>query len=284
MFNITAYFAWYFVLTVLFWLLGVVIYRCRHRQWRWRTFSYSRPRYYYSMLPLLLPAFIFAYQHQTWTPVIIFFAFGLTGMIGETIFAVWWKAVFSRRFWVYHSDVLYRGYTSLLNLVPWGMGGLVYFATLEWLAWYYHESIYQRDYIFSAPFAKPFFAVFIVSLLVSIYLLYQWSKFTKVKLGEVKLNLITYTIFCLPMLSGLAYLVIFRNPGFLIIAAAFGLAAFAIEYLFGKVEEVFLSNKLWYYSYLTFDHRHSTPLNILPFAFGGFYFWTIYRIVLSVIQ
>ena len=47
----------------------------------------------------------------------------------------------------------------------------------------------------------------------------------------------------------------------------------------GPMPRTQVTKKLWDYNYKTLDNNHTTLLNIIPFAFGGFYFTTIYFIL-----
>ena len=65
----------------------------------------------------------------------------------------------------------------------------------------------------------------------------------------------------------------------LIIFSSFAVIATIAEYLFGKACQSIISKKLWTYNYLSCDHGHFTPITILLFGLGGFYFLILAQIL-----
>lgn len=235
----------------------------------WR-FAFNHKNFYILCSPFIIAAIIQSVIERSYIPIIIFLSFGLAGMAGETLFSWWWKLIFEKRFWVYRVDTLVDGYTSLLNFIPWGMGGILYLLIIDKFA----PKLPKFDLGIKLGSLEIFFGGVAISLLIA-YLLRKRRKFG----FELKVfNLWTYTLFCLPIIMLVAYLTCV-NIYFLWLAFGFGIGVFVSEYLFGKVSEILISKKLWYYNYLTFDHEHSTPLNIIPFMLAGFYFWAVWLVI-----
>ena len=58
----------------------------------------------------------------------------------------------------------------------------------------------------------------------------------------------------------------------------FAIVATIAEYLFGKSCQSTISKKLWTYVYLPYDYGHFSPITIILFGFGGFYFLIFARL------
>src|SRR4030042_3133906 len=78
------------------------------------------------MMPFIFSAILEVFVLKSWMPLVLFLIFGLAGVMGEALFSWWWNRLFEKRFWVYRVDSVWNGYTSPLNLIPWGMGGFLY--------------------------------------------------------------------------------------------------------------------------------------------------------------
>jgi hypothetical protein len=197
-------------------------------------------------------------------PIIYFLVFALSGVIGETVFSFWWHHFFAKRFWVYQVDALFHSYTSLLNFIPWGAGGLLYLSIVGYLR-------------VSPP--RTFYMIFSIlvflSVLVQIFIFNLYYRRNRKDFKFHEVNYLNFGLFYLTLFIPVLVTSFIYGPWVLGITLAFGVVAGVVEYLFGKSTEFFISKKLWLYQYSSFDKGHFTPLSIPAFALAGFYFWII---------
>ncbi|OGE85903.1 MAG: hypothetical protein A3J48_01020 [Candidatus Doudnabacteria bacterium RIFCSPHIGHO2_02_FULL_46_11] len=265
------YLAQHIPIYLAFWLLVVLFYFLGTGHLRFKKFHFSKRNYYLMMLAFLVATLIDAYSANSWKHLVFFAVFCFTGVIGETMISIWWHLFFGRKFWTYIVDTVYHKYTSLLNFIPWGMGGLLYLTILSKTIPDPYGPAYQNlENIFL------FALVFVVLLQVLIFrmLLHRNSgnKFREITFEST-------FFFYLPILGLIIFLALIYGNEIYLLAIVFGLFAAAIEYLFGQATQFFITKKLWVYNYLAADQGHFTPLTIPLFALGGFYFWSIARIL-----
>ncbi len=264
------------------WALAILYHFIRHKRFKYAHFEFNYKNYYLLMAPFVFTVFYYAYLVESNFIIWVFLSFAIAGIIGEMVFSLTWDSLFDKRFWVYQVETLADGYSSALNLIPWGFGGLLYLAVVKIFSERF--GAYNSDLVIKNGLWFKFSLLYLL-VLIAVYLISYFIRPRRRFGFEFKeLNLGTYTLFVLPMLVPIAYFSIYVASDFFILALAFGMVAFLNEYLLGKFIEFFISRKLWHYSYETFDHRHSTPLSFIPFAFGGFYFWFIYVLVTQVIS
>ncbi|TSA46652.1 hypothetical protein D4R52_00020 [bacterium] len=256
------YYPFSLVFAFFIWFVAVFVHYLKTNEIKLYHFEFSVRNYHILASALVISAIVNSLVESSLLPVIYFLSFAILGVFGETFFSIWWHIFFSKRFWVYRVDTLVHGYTSLLNFIPWGAGGMLYLSLANYL-----KVTVPRT--FSLNFAIIFF--FSVCLQLVFFMLYKRTE-------DFKFHEITpanYVFFCLPMVISILVLSFAYGPWVLILAISFGIAASLVEYLFGKMTEFLISKKLWVYQYKAFDNGHFTPLSILPFALAGFYFWII---------
>ncbi len=194
--------------------------------------------------------------------LLVFWLFGFAGMIGETLFSLVWDSLFPKPFWYYTECTLFGKYTSTLNFFIWATGGMVVLFIKDFFELKYNNPLVNLNIENSLIFFWIIFCALFAFLFA--FRFFYTSRVLKQKTLEFSaLTYKTYFIFCIPFL----------------IALAFGAICFVLEYVIGKILEIFLGEKFWVYNYNTFDKHHSTALNIIPFALGGFYFWSVYELI-----
>lgn len=264
------FFVIYGLLSLLLFLIVFVMKSFKHKKFVFPRYSFTPKKYYLMLLPAPLAALIYSLLLKTFLPFVLFCVFCIMGVIGEIIFSLWWKQYYKERFWVYTTKTLINKYTSSLNFLAWGVGGFLYMAILD---------VFSLAGFVQLPFL--FFVIFLILALIQLLIFFLVLKFSKIK----KFNKVTFQnwlLFTLPILITLILLIIRFGLIILFVFIAFGLVAAIIEYLFGKLSKLFLSRKLWTYTYLQKDNGHFTILSIPAFAFGGFYFWLIYALFMFI--
>ncbi|KKQ36219.1 MAG: hypothetical protein US52_C0005G0009 [candidate division WS6 bacterium GW2011_GWA2_37_6] len=241
---------------------------------QFRHFEFSKRNYYIMMSPFIIGLLAYAIAIGSIKPILVFIIFALAGVFGETFFSVIWDSLFDKRFWIYRVDTLYKSYSSLLNFIPWGVGGFLYLSIVD---------LIKIDYDKSLPIPFYFFMLVLFTCFqIIIFIVAYFSKRRrKINFEFRELNIKTYIFFILPIISSIIIVSIIYSIFFIVLFVVFGLVAFISEYLFGKMCTFFISKKLWYYTYYTIDNKHTTPLNIVPFGIAGFYFWSAYLIIFS---
>ncbi len=234
---------------------------------KFSSFKFSHYSYYLMMSAFVIPVLIWPLITGEDKYTIYFLCFAITGVIGETLLSFLLDTFFDKRFWIYRVDTLLKSYTSSLNFIPWGVGGLIYIGISEFFNFF---PTFQELVIF--------WLVFILAgliLLLSIVI----NRFTvknKKNLEFERVDLKSYSLaFAGFILAILITSVLFRNSLFIVVAILFGVIAWVAEYKFGKMCVHFISKRLWVYVYNAKDHGHITSLSIIPFSLAGFYFITI---------
>lgn len=217
-------------------------------------FHFSTKNYYIFILPFLLPIFLGNFQSM-----VLFAFFGFVGMLGESIFSLWWNTFYSNRFWDYKISTIFNKYSSNLNFVPWGIGGLLY-TSLQG----------SFGFIWNPSYVLLITTTFILS--VALYSVTRLSLKKRTFQVHKNVTLKNYLWFCFPCFASLALAVRLMGWQFLYLALAFGLGGIVIEFLFGKACSFFIGHRLWTYNYWSRDKGHITPLSFIPFALAGFYF------------
>ncbi len=264
-------------LATKFFLLGTIniIRKFRGEPVKWKNFSYSTRGYYLFLLPIFLPCIILYILHPHTEWLIFFFVAGIAGMAGETVFGLYWDTLFKKRFWIYQAETIFHGYSSWLNFIPWALGGALYLV----LARSTHYVPSPQEMIM---FWSLFFSANICVLLLRFgqYL----TSTNKKKSFEFKtLSWGNYFFIISPIC--IAYIgtsLIFHNYKIIVAGIVFAFIGWALEYLFGKICETYLSKRLWVYTSKSSDHGHLTPLAILPFALGGFFFISLFALILAI--
>lgn len=247
------------------------------KPWLQLPLTFSIPRYYLLMLGLLWPVLLLAYitgHYEVFEQLLVF---AVAGVIGETIFSLLWDVFFAKRFWVYSTQTLFNSYTSLLNFLPWGAGGVIFIALTE-------LTQFTASGSFLIMFWLLFLAVLAILLLIRgvVYVL-QGNSNTPImqRLEFKKLTMTTYFLFSLPFLAAVtgSAMALYQYE-IVLTAVVGGLVAFLVEYKFGVLCEIVLGKRLWVYQYMASRNGHLTYLSIIPFSLAGFYFvsvWFVYE-------
>lgn len=238
-----------------------------------KVFLFNRRNYYLLMFilasPILLKGIIIGRLEYY---LVMFLVYGLLGMIGETAFSILWKTFYKSRFWTYTEDTIFGSYSSKLNLIPWGIGGFLYLHTINLLFDLFGTGLNSFIRPFSLDYASNhyLFIAILAGLLgygaIKLYMVFlRKEKFDTV-------NIKNYLLFISPFILLLTILTIFVNPILVIILIISGFVAFICEYLFGKLVSLLMGKQLWTYNFLSYDNKHITPLSIIPFIMGAFFY------------
>lgn len=247
------------------WLIAALWHFIFTRNFKISHFKFSIFNFYVMMSPFVLASIVASSDTGSWKPILYFCGFALAGVIGETLISIWWRLYFTNRFWVYQVETVDHSYTSWLNFIPWGVGGIIYFNTLT--------------RFISEPSGTRYASLWIISLVAVIVLFILQRALLRLALREQEryrtLTVMNFVLFFWPIVAFVALLAYLFGPEMYVLACIFGVVATSAEYLFGKSTEFFISKKLWRYNYLSFDNGHFTPLSLPLFALGGFYFWSV---------
>lgn len=239
-------------------------------KYRFNKFKFSIRNYYLLFAIFIIALFVYSLKINSFMPIVIFLAFSILGVIGETFVNFWWRMFFGKRLWSYNTQTLYHKHTSFLNFIPWGIGGYLYLIIANQIA---PISDYTKlSFIFL--FLFPVLAT-IQKLIFDLFKPYTHFKFDTV-------NLINLLFFYFPIFITIGFAILIYGWNILLIFILFAIIATTAEYLFGKIFESTISKKLWTYNYLSFDNGHFTPISILLFAYGGFYFLIVAQYLSSL--
>jgi hypothetical protein len=190
--------------------------------------------------------------------IFLFFIFSIVGILGESLFCYCWKLLHGERFWDYKIGTLFNGYSSWLNIIPWGLGGYLYVFIYEYI-----QSVSFNPYEYELGIIWGVVAFMLLFPFVFSFLLHQ-----KPTRNISKSALILF----LPLLF-IASLDIVM----LIFLISGSLIAGVLEYLYGKVMSCIFGKKLWVYNILPRDGGHISLVAPLGFALAGIWFLAVYQ-------
>lgn len=244
-----------------------------HQSLKFIKFPFSNFSFYIFHLIMLVPVLGLSFIFNK-IDLVYFVIFAIAGVIGEIIFSILWDTLFDKKFWEYKVKTIWNGYSSWLNFIPWGIGGLMYLNILRLYNFFFSISINKDEiiYILIILWSLAFLCMLIVFI-------FQSLDSNKKTLEFKEVSLKNYFKFSLPIIMPIIIGGIYYTSDIIFLAILFGLIAFIAEYLYGKFCTIFISKKLWTYTYYTFDKNHGTPLAIIPFTLGGFYFISIFLII-----
>ncbi len=224
----------------------------------------SISKYYLRIiLPIILLVIILSFFENNFLFLIYFLLFGILGMVGETLFSWLWDIFYPKRFWDYKVQTLFKNYTSYLNLIPWGLGGFVY--------WFCFIKLSDGLITLSSGNVEFLYvsAIFLAIqlLTISIRLIFKKKRFE-----FKKVNILNIIYFYIPFIVSLVYLTVLIDVRYLSVVLTTGVIVFLFEYSFGKVCHWTLGSRLWVYNYCASDKGHITFLSIPAFIQGGIYF------------
>ncbi len=254
------------ILSGLFFVIGLTIINTirflNHKKVKFR-FSFSYSHYHLFIVTLLFGTLAEYLLVENDMRLLFFFFSGIWGMFGETFFSITWFLLFKRRFWDYQVATLFNKFTSLLNYIPWGIGGLMYFDVAK-LVNIEDRMIKSRDLLEYMVLSNLILLLILSARLILKLLVNKDFRFKQ-------FTYLNYCFFVSGFLIPMVYLAA-KDVRYLYFSFAAGVTAWTLEYLFGKVCQLFLGRKLWLYNYETFDHGHVTLLSIIPFSMGGYFF------------
>jgi hypothetical protein len=232
------------------------------------------------MFGLSIPFILFLLFTKNYTILLFILIAGILGMLGEILLSLWWRQFFWKGFWDYKQAAILRGDTSLLNGPAWSLGGLlviIIFYVFSYLTNINLINITNSFEILDFVLNISLYAIIGIGVSIISGRLILRKDFR----GK---TLLRYILFSLGIIVFITLVSLNYGFNWLILFLLWGVICFIIEYLFGKMSVLFISKKLWHYTYMTIDHNHTSLLNILPFAIGGFYFFTIYLIINVILQ
>ena len=243
-------------------------------------FAFSERNYYILLSGFIVGILIQSILQNSYKSFIVFIIFGIAGVIGETLFSIWWHTFFGKRFFVYSVDTLMHSYTSTLNFVPWAIGGYIYLEISKVVIG--REKIIQ---IFQN--LNTYYYVFGIFFLIIFLEIIVFYTFIKARLPESKFHKVTFFNFIFIFFSlfyVIFYFVFYFGNEFIVLTILFGLIAVSLEYLFGKATQFFISKKMWIYSYGAIDKGHFTPFSIPAFIMAGYYFLLVGEFILQYLK
>jgi hypothetical protein len=268
----------YFILTAvslaLAYLISVLSYYIVHKKVKFFNFRFCYRNYYIMMLPFVFPPLFFGFVEGTLIYFLVFVYFGIIGVIGEIVFSILWKEYFKKPFWEYNTLTVINKFSSLLNFIPWGVGGFLFlYLTKFYIDTFgniFYENVGKEEVTYFAVTATAVFIlqVLLFKLIVKVFPLKK--RFKKRKRIIIKYIYLIFPFFLIGFLAPINYFHYFS------LFLLYGVVAFFAEYLFGKMSKIIIGKKLWTYKYLTIDKKHTTPLNIIPFGLAGYYFFFLF--------
>lgn len=242
---------------------------------RLHGFPYSTAKYYLLLSPLWIAFVVTSILFPDPVRIIYFIVSAFVGMAGETLFSWYWDTLYEKRFWIYQVKTVFHSYTSWLNLIPWAFGGFLYLG-LAHVANY--SPTLKELIVFWCVFIAFAIIVFLSRVLVHRN---DWSTTIEFK----SMSWINYFFAMSPMIGAIVVTgLVYQGSRIYAAAFLFGIIAFIAEYLFGKTCESHVSKRLWIYTYGARDRGHITPLSIIPFSFGGFFFITLFVVIKMFIE
>ena len=265
---------------ITIWMILVVDNYFKNKEWRFYRYEFSVTRYVVFMITLSIPFLLFIIFTRNYELLLYFFLAGFFGVIGEVLLSLWWRNFFWKGFWDYKYAAILRGDTSLLNFPAWSIGSLLVFFTFNLFRDFTEISLIDlsnTDLLLDFILSMVLYAIigFVFSIILGRLILKKDFR------GKI---LLRYFLFASGILIFILLIVLKFGLPWLYIFVIWGLVCFVTEYLFGKGSVIFIGKKLWLYTYLTIDDDHTTLLNIIPFALGGFYFFGVYLLVLYLIR
>jgi hypothetical protein len=262
------------------WMTLVIDNYIKKKEWKIFGYEFSVIRYVVFMIALSIPFILFIIFTQNYELLLYFLLAGFAGVLGEVILSYWWRNFFWRGFWDYKYAAVLRGDTSLLNFPAWGIGGLLVLFTYN--IFRDVTGLTLMDFSNTGT---------ILDFILKLVLYFGIGFVVSIVLGRLILKkdyrgkmLLRYSLFVSGVLIFIFLVVLEFGFPWLYLFITWGLVCFVTEYLFGKGSVKFISKKLWLYNYLTIDNDHTSLLNILPFALGGYYFFGVYLLVVYLVQ
>jgi hypothetical protein len=283
MLNPLEYLSVYIYGTFLVWLAFVFYHFLQTGRVKWSRYPFSVSRYYLLTIFLVLyPVYVAGMRQSAWV-LWLFLAFGVAGMLFETLLSMWWRIFYEKRFYFYTVETLEHKYTSGLNFLFWGSSGFLYLGILK----FFTPDAAPRAVAVVGPHL-PFYWLILASLFVLLALqIIIWQTYLYHKRHDHKFQKATlgnYLFAMFPFLLPILLCAFVYGSVFLNLALWFGVIAALAEYLLGKMFQFLLTKKLWVYNFWAVDDGHFTPLALPAFAFLGFYFWAIALIVQGLIK
>lgn len=261
-----------FFISLIIWIFVSIYHFAKTGTIKLFHFPFSEKNYYIMMSGIPLAILILSIYRQNAQTIAQFLFFAVAGVFGETLFSLWWHSFFGQRFWIYTTETVYHSYTSVLNFIPWGITGLLSMDIAQIIV---GKSMLSTIFASNSTYIMLSVLYFgSLTLQIVIFLLIREFHHNEFKFHEV--TTFTYFFFIFPILVVLVYFGITFSYNFFLLAVTFGSFFSFAEYCFGKGVHLFISKKLWSYTYIAFDNGHFSPLSIVPFIVAGFWFLIVY--------
>ncbi len=193
--------------------------------------------------------------------VSLFLIFSIVGILGESLFCFCWKLVQGQRFWDYKMANIFKGYSSWLNIIPWGMGGYLYVLIYEFILRFQSSS-------YEYPLAIAWGIIAFLFCVPFVIFFFREGKPIK---SVFKATIILF----LPLL----FIASFHQVMFFFLILG-SIVIGVLEYLYGKIMYQILGKKLWVYNILPRDRGHISLIAPFGFAVAGLLFVTVYQSLL----
>ncbi len=281
------YFLLTFVCLLFAYIVSVSSYFLVHKKIRFFNFRFSFRNYYIMTFPFLIPVILYSFFEGTILYIYVFACFSIAGVVGEIIFSFLWKEYFRKPFWEYSVSGIVNNFSSRLNFIPWGFGGFLFLSIERFYNYHISDGvniiILEENLSFIVTqIILLFFVHLLFFKIVGRELVLKFFKKGKIKSKNIRITIKYIYFIILLLLMGAILPVGYVDYFFLF--CLFGVGAFLAEYLFGKMSKIIIGKKLWHYNYLTIDNNHTTPLNIFPFGFGGYYFLLVFLMLILILE
>ncbi|MDE2311794.1 MAG: hypothetical protein KGJ93_01730 [Patescibacteria group bacterium] len=261
------------------WLCVAVWQNYKNGQLKFSGFRFSVKNYYLLTGGLAVYPIAKTLIDNSLLPLLIFLAFGFFGMLLEILISEWWRVFYKNRLYTYAEETLEHGYSSWLNVLPWGAGAMMFLAltqqyqTTSLPGW--AGAAGNTVAAANVPFYFLFLTIFLICVALQMAI---WSTIVLHQRHDHKFTTLNWPNFiftAFPSFLAVAVVAALYGPQILSLAILFGVVAAVVEYFFGKTCQAVIGKKLWTYNYLSVDNGHFTPLAIWGFSLAGFYFWAL---------
>lgn len=271
-----------FVIAVFFWMLFVDILvfsigfiKKKKRGFLSPIFKYSPRNVFLYLLALSLGVVWGSIILDNWSFFFMFIVVGLLGIIGESAYSWVWKLYFKRKNWEYTELPIFNSYTSLYNVIPWGIGGVVFLGCIAVMS----KFTAVREIIDTSIIAL-YFSVFLgLSFIVGFGILRKIFA----KKDFIKFSLKNFLIFNIPILNGIFIISLLYGWEYFIFSILSAFTAFVLEYLYGRMLHWIFGRQFWFYNYIPIDGNHTSITNYFGAMIGGYIFLLVFLVGIIVL-
>ncbi len=219
---------------------------------------------------------------------IIFLIGACIGMAGEVLMALIWDILFDKKFWVYRGGSLLGGYTSIYNILPWGLFALIVRTLLDT---FLMREEFLAGRMWGLSLWQGFLLLWLGGLLTALVGRIVWlgMQGKPIRLNE-KFSWSLYGLYTAPIFIAIACVGIWGDVALLLYALIIMALGYLIEYIYGfllswafvkddvgswllwRVLHVRRRYRGWEYQYAKLNGGITSFTNLPYWALGAFYF------------